>query len=121
MKAKYKTIKGLSRYIAKAAVVDEAFANNNIICSLNGLHELVQANEAKAKVYAHKIEQVLLAADGLCMSAYPSKEPDVLGSLEAICPNLHYGFAMQEQIMLTCAACGIKIYVGPQARAAKGR
>lgn len=109
MKAKFKTLKGLSRYIAKAAVVDEAFAANNIICGPSGLRELMQANEVKIKVCADKIEQVLLAADGLRMSAYPSKEPGVLDLIESICPNLHCGFAMQEQIMLTCALHGINI------------
>lgn len=109
MKAKFKTLKGLSRYIAKAAVVDEAFAANNIICGPSGLRELMQANEAKIKIGADKIEQVLLSADGLCMSAYPSKEPDVLGLLEAICPTLHCGFAMQEQIVQTCSLHGINI------------
>lgn len=109
MKAKFKTLKGLSRYIAKAAVVDEAFASGNVICGLNGLHELMQASESEIKVCADKIEQVLLAADGLRMSAYPSKEPGVLDLIESICPNLHCGFAMQEQIMLTCALHGINI------------
>lgn len=108
MKAKYKTVKGLANYMAKAAVVDEAFASGNI-CSPSGLHELMQANEAKIKVDADKIEQVLLAADGLRMSAYPSKEAGVLDLIESICPNLHCGFAMQEQIMKTCALHGINI------------
>lgn len=109
MKAKFKTLKGLSRYIAKAAVVDEAFASGNVICSLNGLHELMQANEAKIKAYAAGIEQVLLAADGLRMSAYPLKEAGVLDLIESICPNLHCGFAMQEQIILTCKRYNINI------------
>lgn len=108
MKPKFKTLKGLARYIAKAAVVDEAFASGNI-CSPSGLHELMQANEAKIKAYAAGIEQVLLAADGLRMSAYPLKEAGVLDLIESICPNLHCGFAMQEQIMLTCKGCGINI------------
>lgn len=109
MKPKFKTLKGLAKYIAKAAVVDEAFANGNIICGLHGLHELMQANEAKIKVDADKIEQVLLSADGLCMSAYPLKEAGVLDLIKSICPNLHCGFAMQEQIMKTCALHGINI------------
>lgn len=108
MKAKFKTLKGLARYIANAAVVDEAFASGNI-CSPSGLHELMQANEAKIKAYAAGIEQVLLAADGLRMSAYPLKEAGVLDLIESICPNLHCGFAMQEQIIKTCALHGINI------------
>lgn len=108
-KVKYKTVRGLANYIAKAACMDEAFANGTIICGSNGLRELMQANEVKIKVCADKIEQVLLAADGLRMSAYPSKEPGVLDLIESICPNLHCGFAMQEQIMLTCALHGINI------------
>lgn len=108
MKPKFKTLKGLARYIAKAAVVDEAFASNNV-CSPSGLHELMQANESKIKVCANKIEQVLLAADGLRMSAYPLKEAGVLDLIESICPNLHCGFAMQEQIIQTCSLHGIKI------------
>lgn len=108
-KVKYKTVRGLANYIAKAACMDEAFANGTIICGSHGLHELMQANEAKIKIDADKIEQVLLSADGLYMSAYPSKEPDVLGLLEAICPNLHCGFAMQEQIVQTCSLHGINI------------
>ena len=109
MKAKFKTLKGPSRYIAKAAVVDEAFAANNIICGPSGLRELMQANETKIKAYAAGIEQVLLAADGLRMSAYPSKEAGVLDLIESICPNLHCGFAMQEQIIQTCSLHGINI------------
>ena len=108
VKVKFKTIKGLSRYIAKAAIVDEAFASDNV-CSPSGLHELMQANEAKIKAYAAGIEQVLLAADGLRMSAYPLKEAGVLDLIKSICPNLHCGFAMQEQIMKTCALHGINI------------
>lgn len=108
-KVKYKTVRGLANYIAKAAVVDEAFAANNIICGLNGLHELMQASESEIKVCADKIEQVLLAADGLRMSAYPSKEPGVLDLIESICPNLHCGFAMQEQIIQACSLHGINI------------
>ena len=109
MKPKFKTLEGLARYIAKAAVVDEAFANGTIICGSHGLHELMQANEAKIKVDADKIEKVLLSADGLCMSAYPPKEVGVLDLIKSICPNLHCGFAMQEQIIKTCALHGIKI------------
>lgn len=109
MKAKFKTLKGLARYIAKAAVIDDAFANNIVVCGSNGLHELMQANEHTIKVCASKIEQVLLAADGLCMSAYPPKEAGVLDLIKSICPNLHCGFAMQEQIMKTCALHGINI------------
>lgn len=108
MKAKYKTVKGLANYIAKAACMDEAFASDNV-CSPSGLHELMQANEAKIKVDADKIEQVLLAADGLRMSAYPSKEAGVLDLIKSICPNLHCGFAMQEQIILTCKRYNINI------------
>lgn len=108
MKAKYKTVKGLANDIAKAAVVDEAFASGNI-CSPSGLHELMQANEAKIKAYAAGIEQVLLAADGLRMSAYPLKEAGVLDLIKSICPNLHCGFAMQEQIILTCKRYNINI------------
>lgn len=111
MKVKYKTIKGLSTYIAKAAYMDEAFANGNF-----DLAEIFdKASEAAIKSYAAKIEQVLLASDGLRMSAYPLKEAGVLDLIKAICPNLHCGFAMQEQIILTCAARGIKIYVSPRA------
>lgn len=108
MNPKFKTLKGLARYIAKAAVVDEALASDNV-CSPSGLHELMQANEAKIKADAGKIEQVLLSADGLYMSAYPLKEAGVLDLIESICPNLHCGFAMQEQIMKTCALHGINI------------
>lgn len=105
MKAKYKTVKGLANYIAKAACMDEAFAN--------GIFDLAEifnkASETAIKSYAAKIEQVLINADGLCMSAYPLEEAGVLDLIKAICPNLRCGFAMQEQIMLTCALHGINI------------
>lgn len=107
----YKTIKGVARALAIAAVQNEALETRHKWISKEAFGE---AENAEAEKIAAAVANILSNADGRRWSAAFWQDRDnVLDDLKAACRGLFIGFRSQDAIRETLEHCGINCPVLP--------
>lgn len=105
---KYKTIKGLSQYLAKFAVQHIARETGNRWIWRES--DFTPADKLEIQRIAANVADVLKSADGRKWWGTSLDDRDnVLDDLTAVCGGLTIGFNAQDEILQTCAHCGIHI------------
>lgn len=107
----YKTIRGISRALAIAAVQNEALETRHKWIPKEAFGE---EENAEAEKIAAAVADVLSNADGRRWSAAFWQDRDnVLDDLKAACRGLFIGFRSQDAIRETLEHCGINCPVLP--------
>lgn len=107
----YKTIKGISRALAIAAVQNEALETRRRWISKEAFGE---EEKAMAEKIAAVVADVLSNADGRrWCGAFWQDHDNVLDDLTAACRGLFIGFRSQDAIRETLEHCGINCPVLP--------
>lgn len=105
---KYKTIKGLSQHIAKFAVQHIAYETENRWIWRDS--DFTFADWMEVQRIAANVADVLESADGRKWWGTSIDDTDnVLHDLKKVCGGLMIGFKAQDEIIETCALCGVRI------------